>query len=624
MNLVLPDLLRPAPGRDETTAALVAPSRPPLTYAALRQQTAVTLADLRHAGIGRNDPVAIVLPNGPELAAVSIAIASGAIGAPLNPASTPDEFRFYLGDIQPRALLLAATDHGSLRAVATSLGVRCLDVHWRSDSPAGTFALAGRGSAQASAGDDPPHPDDVALLLHTSGTTSRPKLVPLTHRNLCRSAACIVRTLELTPRDRSLNMMPLFHIHGFVASLLASLAAGGSVACCPGYRDGQFVAWLDAFEPTWYTAAPAVHQAVLAELARQPEGVAANRLRFARSASAPLPPAVLRTLESALRAPVIEAYGMTEAAHQIASNPMPPGERRPQSVGRPAGPSVAIMDPSQRMLAPGETGEIVIRGDTVTAGYASPREANADAFADGWFRTGDLGYVDEAGYLHLTGRLKEVINRAGEKVSPAEIDAALLEHADVRLAVAFGVAHPTMGEDIAAAVVLKDGATASAADLRAFLFGRLAEFKIPSQVVVADTIPVGVTGKIVRASLEAHLASLLRPAFVAPRDAAEREVAVLFRDVLGVAEIGAFDNFFALGGDSLRGFQLLSRIRNQWHVDVPILELFKEPTVARLAATTTRMRLNTQRADLERIVDEVERTPDAAAARALKRDPHDG
>jgi len=630
--LTLPDMLAPIAHRNDATAALLAPGRPSLSHAALRQQTTATLAALRHAGIGRRDRVAVVLPNGPELGAVSMAIASGAVCAPLNPAFGDAELRFYLGDLEPAALVLAASDQRRARAIASSLGIRCLDVDWKSDAPAGAHALtiaptsvrvlASGGASMAT--ENGPSPDDVALLLHTSGTTSRPKLVPLTHRNLCASSGNVMRTLELSPSDRSLNVMPLFHIHGFVASLLASLAAGGSVACCAGYHDGAFVPWLDELQPTWYTATPALHQAVLAELARAPDGIAANRLRFARSASAPLPAAVMRALESALGAPVLEAYGMTEAAHQIASNPMPPRERRARSVGPPAGPSVAIMDEGQRLLPPGSTGEIVIRGDNVTTGYVSPREANAEAFAAGWFRTGDVGSIDAAGYVHITGRIKELINRAGEKVSPAEVDEALLEHPDVRMAAAFGVPHPTMGEDVAAAVVLKDGAAASSAEVRAFLLGRLADFKIPSQVVVVDAIPVGATGKIARAELGTTFASQLRPPFVAPRDEAERQMAVLFGEVLGASQIGAFDNFFALGGDSLRGFQLLSRIQAHWQVDVPILELFKEPTVAQLAAATLQARRNAELAILERIVSEVERTPEDEAARALRPGKHGG
>jgi aryl carrier-like protein len=278
----------------------------------------------------------------------------------------------------------------------------------------------------------------------------------------------------------------------------------------------------------------------------------------------------------------------------------------------------------QQLLPAGAVGEIVIRGANVTAGYCVPREANADAFAGGWLRTGDLGFLDANGYLHITGRIKEQINRAGEKISPAEIDAALLDHPGVRMAAAFAIAHPTMGEDIAAAVVLKDGATTSATELRAFLFGRISEWKIPNQIVVVDGIPTSATGKVARGELEAALGSRLRPAFVAPRDESEREIAALFGEVLGQREVGAHDSFFALGGDSLRGFQLLARIRVLWHIDVPILDLFKEPTVAQVAATTVRARVERERAVLERILSELEHTPDAEAARNLLREPHGG
>jgi len=299
---------------------------------------------------------------------------------------------------------------------------------------------------------------------------------------------------------------------------------------------------------------------------------------------------------------------------------LPPGERQAKSVGLAAGPSVAIMDDEQRLLPAGATGEIVIRGDNVTIGYASPAGANAEAFAAGWFRTGDQGFIDDAGYIHIAGRLKEIINRGGEKVSPFEVDDALLEHAAVRVAATFGVHHATLGEDVATAVVLKDGASATADEIRAFLFGRLADFKIPSRLVIVDAIPTGATGKIQRIGLEAKLAGQLQPAFVVPRDAAEKEVAALFREVLGVEAIGAFDNFFALGGDSLFGFQVLTRIRAKWHVDVSILDLFKEPTVAQLANAIARVRKDTERAALERILGEVELISDAEARRLVQGD----
>ena len=614
----LQELLQPANDSDEA-CALVAPFRDPMSYRALREQTATVLGVLRRRDIARTDRVALVLSNGPEMAAATVAVASSAVCAPLNPGYGTEEFRFYLTDLQPKALVLAADDRGAARAVAAELGVRCLDVGWDSDGPAGCLVMDGGGAAPG-LDEDSPQPDDVSLVLHTSGTTARPKLVALSHRNLCASARNIARTLRLAPDDRCLNLMPLFHIHGFVAALLASLAAGGSVACCPGYRDGLFLNWLEALKPTWYTAAPSVHQAILSELSHHPAGAAAQRLRFARSSSARLPSSVLQALESALGAPVIEAYGMTEASHQITSNPLPPRERRTGSVGLAAGPSVAIMGEDQRLLPPGATGEVVIRGDNVTAGYAHPDAANEGAFAAGWLRTGDLGFLDDAGYLYLAGRLKDIINRGGEKVSPFEVDAALQQHDAVLAAVTFGVPHATLGEDVAAAVVLKEAASATADEIRASLFGRLAEFKIPSRVVVVEAIPVGATGKIRRKDLAAELSTQLQPSYVAPRDATEQAISSLFCTVLGVASAGAGDNFFALGGDSLRGTQVLSRMRDSMHVNVSILDLFKAPTVEQLAAVVALKRRESEIAALEQSIVEIERLSDEEAFRLVHGD----
>jgi acyl carrier protein len=325
----------------------------------------------------------------------------------------------------------------------------------------------------------------------------------------------------------------------------------------------------------------------------------------------------MRELEAALQAPVIEAYGMTEAAHQMASNPLPPGIRKPKSVGVAAGPEVAIMDDDGRLLSGGTTGEIVIRGNNVTPGYDHNPEANAKAFTAGWFRTGDQGHIDADGYLFLTGRLKEIINRGGEKVSPREVDEALLEHPAVGQAVAFAVPHGTLGEDVAAAVVLKAGAQATEAEIRGFLFGRLAEFKIPSQLVIVTAIPKGATGKIQRIGLEIKLADRLKPAFVAPRDAIESQVAAIFAEVLGAAEVGAVDNFFALGGDSLRGFQVLTRLRERLELDLSILDLFKAPTVSLLARRIEQARQQAGSAALERILAEVELISDDEARRRL-------
>ena len=562
--------------------ALLAPGRPPLNYGELLPQLHRIGVALACAGVGHEDRVAIVLPNGPEMAVAALATVAYAACAPLNPAYGEDEFRFYLGDLRPKALILPESHSGPVRAVAAEFGIPCLDARWTETEPAGSFELRGPDrsapAAAPSRGDD-----EVALVLHTSGTTSRPKIVPLTQRNICRSAANIASSLRLTPEDRCLNVMPLFHVHGLIGALFASLSAGASVVCLPGMREGGFIAWLEEFRPSWYTAVPTIHEAVLREIARHRGVTAKHQLRFVRSSSAPLPTRLAAELEAALGVPVIEAYGMTEAAHQIAINPLPPLPRKLGSVGLAAGGEVTIRGEEGRLLPAGETGEIVIRGDNVMRSYESAPEANQAAFIDGWFRTGDLGRLDEDGYLTITGRLKEIINRGGEKVSPREVEEALLEHGAVRQAAAFAVSHPTLGEDVAAAVVLKAGASAAEDELRGFLFGRLPDYMIPTRVVIVDEIPKGSTGKIQRLGLADRLADRLATKFVAPRGDTETLVAALFAEVLGIEQVGATDNFFALGGDSLRGGQVLARLRARRGLTLPPAALFRMPTVAELA-----------------------------------------
>lgn len=612
------DLIEQAAGGHSASAALLAPGRRPLTYSELQQQTAATAAAMRAAGIAATDRVAVVLPNGPEMASALLGVSSGAACAPLNPAYGADELRFYLSDLDARAVVLKAGDIGPARTVAGELGVQCLDVLWDDEWPAGRFEIGIRGKAGTEPTVVPPRGEDLALVLHTSGTTSRPKMVPLSHANLCASARNVVRALGLAEADRCLNIMPLFHIHGIVAALLGSLASAGSIVCTPGLRDGLFGAWLEETLPTWTTAVPSIYQALLAGSARDPEATSGTTLRLLRSSSASLPPAVMRELEGAFEVPVIEAYGMTEAAHQIACNPLPPASRKPGSVGVAAGPELGIMDASGALLPRSATGEVVICGDNVTSGYISNPEANAMAYAGRWFRTGDQGYIDEEGYLFLTGRLKEIINRGGEKVSPREVDEALLEHPAVAQAVAFAVSHETLGEDIAAAVVLKPGADVSEAHVRGSLFGRLAEFKIPSRLIIVDEIPKGATGKIQRIGLASRLSEQLKESFVEPRDATEASLARIFAEILGPVEVGAFSNFFSLGGDSLRGFQVLSRIRDEFGANLTILDLFKEPTVAALAPTVIEASEAAVDDELDRLLTEIESISEEEAGRQLQ------
>jgi acyl-CoA synthetase (AMP-forming)/AMP-acid ligase II len=484
--------------------AIGAPGRSALSYAGLRTHVAATVARLNELGIGRNDAVAIVLPNGPEMASAFVAIAAGATTAPLNPAYRRDEFHFYLSDLEASLLVVEAESQSPALDVAAELGIDVATLRFHERQPAGLFELEGtRKKARRPGGFAAP--DDIALVLHTSGTTSRPKIVPLTQQNVCASAANVAESITLARTDRCLNIMPLFHIHGLVAAVLASIQAGASVHCSPGFNALQFFRWLEEVRPSWYTGVPTMHQAILARAARNEKTIETAHLRFIRSSSASLPPQVMAELEATFGAPVIEAYGMTEAAHQMASNPLPPRPRKPGSVGLPAGPEVAVMDEKGALLPAGTVGEIVIRGPNVTNGYKNNEAANATAFANGWFRTGDQGVMDEDGYFRLTGRLKEIINRGGEKISPREVDEVLLDHPAIAQVVTFAVPHAKLGEDVAAAVVLAEGADADEQSIRAFAAQRLAAIKVPRTIVFVDEIPKGATGKLQRIGLAEKL-----------------------------------------------------------------------------------------------------------------------
>jgi oxalate---CoA ligase len=484
--------------------ALAAPERPPLDFGALRRLIGDTAGTLNGLGIGRGGRVAIVLPNGPEMAAAFLAIGAGAATAPLNPAYREDEFDFFLSDLEPRALLLAAGMESPARAVAARRGIPVIELVPQPDRPAGSFKLQATGAAGPASG-GMAEPDDVALLLHTSGTTSRPKLVPLSQRNIMASARHIGATLALTPADRCLNIMPLFHIHGLIGAVLSSLAAGGNVFCTPGFNALKFFGWLEEAAPTWYSAVPTMHQAILARAERNREVIARRQLHFIRSSSASLPPPVMAELEQTFGCPVIESYGMTEASHQMTSNPLPPRLRKAGTVGPAAGPEVAVLDENGRPAPAGATGEVVIRGPNVTAGYVANPAANASAFTDGWFRTGDQGVLDAEGYLTITGRLKELINRGGEKISPREVDDLLMTHPAVAQAVTFALPHDKLGEEVAAAIVLREGRSATERELRDFVSARLADFKVPRKVVFLAEIPKGATGKLQRIGLAAKL-----------------------------------------------------------------------------------------------------------------------
>ena len=503
MQATLTTLL--ATGADEAPA-IGAPGRRAMTYRELRTLIASTRVQLNGLGIGRNERVAIVLDNGPEMAACFVSCACAVASAPLNPAYRAEEFEFYLSDLRAAALIVSRGSTSPAVAVAKKLGVRLIDLVADAQAGAGSFVLEPRdaGTATASA-PGAAEADDVSMVLHTSGTTSRPKIVPLSQRNLAASAQHIRATLKFSPTDCGLNIMPLFHIHGLIAGVLAPLSAGSQVFCTPGFNALKFFGWMDEAKPTWYTAVPTMHQTILARASKNADVIKRHPLRFLRSSSSSIPPQVIRELEAVFGAPLIESYGMTEATHQMASNPLPPEVRKPGSVGRAAGPEIAIMAEDGRLLARGKTGEIVIRGPNVTAGYEANPKANAEAFADGWFRTGDQGVMDADGYVTITGRLKEIINRGGEKVSPREVDEILMDHAAVAQVVCFGMPHPKLGEEVAAAVVLREGQRATERELQDFVGTRVADFKVPKRILILDEIPKGATGKLQRIGLAQKL-----------------------------------------------------------------------------------------------------------------------
>ena len=504
MPVTLKDML--ATGAD-VAPAISAPGRQALTFSGLRDLTAQTLAALNALGIGRNDRVAIVLANGPEMAACYIACASGVTSAPLNPAYRAEEFEFYLSDLNAKALIVEPHGNSPVVEVAQRLGVRLIDLVADEGQPAGSFILVARdglGGTPAAMGGWA-QPGDVSMVLHTSGTTSRPKIVPLSQTNLVASATHIGRTLRFVAGDCGLNVMPLFHIHGLIAGVLAPLAAGSQVFCTPGFNALKFFGWMDEARPTWFTAVPTMHQAILSRAGKNADVIARHPLRFLRSSSSSMPPQVIKEAEEVFGAPLIESYGMTEAAHQMASNPLPPAVRKPGSVGMAAGPEMAIMGENGEILAVGDTGEIVIRGPNVTAGYENNTQANAEGFSHGWFRTGDQGVIDADGYISLTGRLKEIINRGGEKISPREVDEVLMDHPAVAQVVCFGMPHPKLGEEVAAAVVLREGQHATERELQAFVSARAADYKVPKTILFMDEIPKGATGKLQRIGLAAKL-----------------------------------------------------------------------------------------------------------------------
>ncbi|CAK7205016.1 hypothetical protein SEUCBS139899_007780 [Sporothrix eucalyptigena] len=495
--------LRSAINGSSSSTAVIVPAAGPgsqpleVSYLDLVSEVSRYQAKLAALGIGRSAPVSIATVNSFEFIVAFLAASwQRAIAAPLNPAYKQDEFEFYIEDVKSAIVLVPkgayAADAPAVRA-ARKFRSAIAESYW--DAERGEVALDVKEFGGLENGPQPtlwPKPHDVALILHTRVQ----RLTWAQWNDVETESENIQDTYNLTPEDRTMLVMPLFHVHGLLCGLLAPLFSGGSLIVPPKFSATDF--WRDfvGHKANWYTAVPTIHQILLKHpIPRNPS----PNIRFVRSCSSPLSPTVFAALEKALGAPVLEAYAMTEAAHQMTSNPLPPAKRKPGAVGLGQGVEVRILNDQGAELPQGQEGEICVKGDNVTAGYLNNEAANATAYtADGFFRTGDQGRKDEDGYIVITGRIKELINKGGEKISPIELDNVLTRNPAVAEAVSFAIPDDLYGQDIGVAVVLKNGAALSPEDLRAWVADKLAKFKVPKKVYFTDVMPKTATGKIQR------------------------------------------------------------------------------------------------------------------------------
>ena len=467
---------------DSESTAVIVPGKQALTvtYKQLAADVTAFQQKLAKLGITTGSAVSIALPNSyPFIVAFLAASWQRAIAAPLNPAYKQSEFEFYIDDLSSALVLVpqGLADGPAVKA-ANKYKAAVAECYWNGKEVVLDIKDEGKLKGNGNKTVEKAQPDDVALVLHTSGTTGRPKAVPLTHKNLTRTMRNIKATYELTPKDRTMLVMPLFHVHGLLAGFLAPLLSGGSAVVPAKFSASEF--WVDFHEhkANWYTAVPTIHQILL----KNPPPTTKPNIRFIRSCSSPLSPKTFHELEKAFDAPVLEAYAMTEAAHQMTSNPLH-GKRKPGSVGIGQGVEVAILDQSGAKVAQGKEGEISIKGENVTKGYLNNEKANKEAFtAEGYFRTGDQGKLDEEGYVIITGRIKELINKGGEKISPIELDNTMAQHPKVAEAVSFAIPDEMYGQEVAVAVVLKDGQKLDGKDLKAWMTEKVAKFKVPKKV----------------------------------------------------------------------------------------------------------------------------------------------
>lgn len=470
----------------------------PVSYGQLAAQLDHFAAVLRSAGFGRASRVAIALKDAPQAALAVISISCSAVAVPLDPSLTAVEIEARLKLLDVDAIVVLAGDDSPVRRAAARHGTAIIEAAPTAERGLGLSLVAPEEAPPAPHIN--PEPEAPAFILQSSGTTAEPKLIPYSHRNMLATAARVKRWFSLDENDRCLSVTPVYYSHGLTLTVFAPLLSGGSVAFPESPSRLDLREWFASLQPSWLSAGPTTHRAILEKAQLNEDKRIRHNLRFAVSGGAPLHREIQVGLQSALGVPVLEHYATTEAS-QISTNLPPPGPAKVGTCGMPDPDTVRIVGENGARLRPGDWGEILVGGSTVIGGYLNAPELNKVAFVDGWFRTGDIGSIDEEGFLTLHGRLKEVINRGGEKISPMEIDVALLRHPDVAEAAAFAVPHPRLGEDVAAAVVLRPAAAATSDELRHFLGTQLAWFKVPRRITIMQDLPKGSTGKVQRRRL---------------------------------------------------------------------------------------------------------------------------
>jgi len=590
----IPSLLAAQAGRYPGSCAIQTPLAEELTYSDLHQRTKTISGQLSALGFRKNARVALVVPNGLNLSVLLIAVSSTAIAAPLNPLYREAEFQSYLNDIRADCIILDAEDRQSparLAAGRNAIPVIELAPDGITLAPSSTITkMVGCDGRPQNDDESNPNPTDVALILLTSGSTGRSKKVPLTHRNLCVSVADICHSLQLDHKDVCLSMWEQFHIGGMVDLLLAPLASGGRIICTSGFNGESFFEILEARSPTWFQGVPTTLHEILAVAKKTGRAQEKTSLRFIRSVASALSPQLMDRIESFFQVPVVQTFGMTEAGPLITTNPLPPGIRKPGSTGPSCGPMISVRDRNGRELPAGVTGEILVKGENVVTHYEDNDEANAQSFRDGWFHTGDTGYLDADGYLFLKGRIKEEINRGGEKIVPQEIDDVLSAHPEIAQAASFSIKHPTLGEDVGAAVVLRENSSLNEAAIRRFVENQLSDFKVPKTILFLPSLPYSAIGKVKRSTLAAlaEYGSHAAP-YVEPKTKLEQILAKAWAEELDQERVGIDDDFFRLGGDSLSSVRLALAIESLLGIQLDAEKLAKILTIRQLASSIESM-----------------------------------